>query len=76
MYMTIDEIYEKYNENWVFLINCKKNEKGDDVGEVAFTTKTLKELYEEIDKRGYTLGEEEIDTMFFGIPPKGTVYLI
>ena len=72
MYMTIDEIYEKYSENWVFLINCKENEQGDFGGEVVLRTKTLKELYEKMEK----YKNEESETIYFGIPPKGAVYLL
>ena len=71
--MDIDDIIEKYQENWVFLINCKNGEYGGTLGgEVAVTAKTLKELF--IGMKDYE--NEESETVFFGIPAKDTMFLL
>jgi len=71
--MDIDDIIEKYEENWVYLINCKKGEYGGTLGgEVALTAKTFKELRDSMTK----YEKEESETTFFGIPSKDTMFLL
>ena len=73
MYMSMEEIIEKYEEHWVYLINCKKGEYGSPIGgEVVLTAKTVTELFAGM--KDYE--NEKSDTMFFGIPPKDTVFLL
>ena len=35
MYLSMDEIVEKYNGQWVFIINCKEGEYGETIGGVV-----------------------------------------
>ena len=73
MYMDIDDIIEKYEEHWVYLINCKKGEHGGTLGgEVAVTAKTINELFKGM--KAYE--NEESETVFFGIPAKDTAFLL
>jgi hypothetical protein len=71
--MTKEQIYDKYQSSWVVLINCRKNEKGHILGgEVALSTKSFEEAFKERDK----YENEEMETDFFGIPPKDMVFLL
>jgi hypothetical protein len=71
--MNMDDIIEKYEENWVYLINCKKGEYGGTLGgEVVLTAKTLNELFDGMKK----YKNEESETVFFGIPSKDTMFLL
>ena len=73
MYMNIDEIIEKYEEHWVYLINCQNGEYGGtEGGEVVLATKTLNELFEGM--KAYE--NEESETVFLGIPSKDTMFLL
>ena len=73
MYMKMADIIEKYEEHWVYLINCKKGEYGRTLGgEVVLTAKTLNDLFDGM--KNYE--NEESETVFFGIPAKDTNYFI
>ena len=73
MYMNMDEIIEKYEEHWVYLINCKTSEHGGTLGgEVAVTAKTINELFDGMEK----YKNEESETVFFGIPARDTMFLL
>ena len=73
MYMSKKEIINKYEEHWVYLINCKKTKHGaTEGGEVVLATKTLDELFDGM--KAYE--NDESEKMFFGIPSKDTVFLL
>lgn len=57
MYLTMEEINEKYNGQWVFLINCTIGEYGQTIGgEVALSTKSKSKIISEFSKY-YSDGE-------------------
>jgi len=72
MFMSMEEIIDNYEENWVYLINCENDEYGTIGGEVVLTAKTVSELFEGMKK----YENEKSETMFFGIPSKYTVFLL
>ena len=72
MFMSMEEIIDNYEENWVYLINCENDEYGTIDGEVVLTAKTVSELFEGMKK----YENEKSETMFFGIPSKDTVFLL
>jgi len=76
MYMSMDEIKEKYVGNWVFLINCVEGEYHSfEGGEVAIVSKSRDDVLE-----GWSRYKESEygPTIFFyaGIPKYGTVGVI
>jgi len=74
MYLTMDEIHEKYDGQWVFLINCQRGEYGSIAGgEVALCGDTQNEVL------GKTREVDENSTLSFftyaGKYPEGLAYL-
>ncbi len=51
MYLTMEEINEKYDGQWVFLINCTLGEYGQTIGgEVAIASESKAKIIREFSK--------------------------
>ena len=73
MYMEWEDIKEKYESSWIFMINCRTTEIGGILGgEVVISTKHWEELVKVMDE----YKNEESETIFFGIPPKDLNFLL
>ncbi|MCL2321786.1 MAG: hypothetical protein FWC47_06740 [Oscillospiraceae bacterium] len=67
MYMTRQEIIEKYDGYWVFMINCKEGEYGETIGgEVVIHSKNMNEALDGIEIYS---NEENTLITYVGKPP-------
>lgn len=75
MYETIAEINKKYDGNWVFLIKCKKDQKGSIVGgEVVISSESRDKVIREMSK--YSLEESDTYLRYAGNIPEGVSVIL
>ena len=68
MYMTMDEIHEKYDGRWVYLINLVEDENGQVIGgEVAAYDNSRKKILQEM----LDSDSDSIYVMYAGEIPAG-----
>ena len=74
MYKPLEQIEKEYNGQWVFMINCNKNERGTVIGgEVVLFSKKLSDLTGKtaaLDK-----GPGISSVRYVGDFPEGTAFL-
>ncbi|MCL2170726.1 MAG: hypothetical protein FWB71_01120 [Defluviitaleaceae bacterium] len=74
MYMTMEDIQEKYDGQWIYMVNCRKNEHGSIIGgEVLLAAKSQGELYQRM-----ALIEKKRGPSFVGYAgkiPEGVAFL-
>ena len=75
MYMNIDDIIKKYEEHWVYLINCRQNERGSVVGgEVAFFDKSMNRVLQSM--TGHEGEDDSVYVRYIGELPEGVAILL
>ena len=66
MYKTMEQVHEEYDGQWVFMINCKKNERGSIIGgEVAIHSASRDNVISNMKK-----ANNKISQTFMGMPAK------
>jgi len=75
MYMSKQEIIEKYSGQWVFMINCKEDDNGETIGgEVALHSENRDKVIREMELYDY---EESITLItYVGKLPEGVNLLL
>jgi len=75
MILLIQEINQKYDGEWVFLINCTADEKGNiNTGEVAIHSKSRDEVFREMQK--YRAVDTLSSIRYVGKVPEGVVVIL
>lgn len=75
MYLSMEEIHEKFDGQWVYLINCKEEEYGDTIGgEVVLHSERRDKVIREMSKY---YGEKSITLIAYAgkIPEEVSVIL-
>lgn len=75
MYLLMEEIHEKYDGQWIYLINCKEDEYGETIGgEVVLYSERRDKVIREISKYD---GEKSITLIAYaGKIPEGVSVIL
>jgi hypothetical protein len=75
MYKTIEQIHEDYDGNWVFIVNCQKDEYGSLVGgKVVLHSPKKMDVLDAMERFKYTDGLTSF--RYAGKIPEGIVYVL
>ena len=75
MYKTMEQIHEEYDGQWVFMINCKKNERGSLIGgEVAIHSASRDNVISNMKKANNKISQTFIG--YAGKIPEGVALLL
>lgn len=75
MYKTINEVNIQYNGEWVFLINCNKNENGSVLGgEVVIHSESRDKVIREMQK--YIMEKSDTYFRYAGEIPEGVSVIL
>jgi hypothetical protein len=77
MFLTIDEIYKKYDGEWIYAIDCEENEVGMILGgKVILHSPVWNDIFGDICEYEKTVHDTLALIQYVGQPPEGTSFLV